>query len=246
MANNFYEQKVAASGVFMGRTLIQASGEIGGHRHVFVKLQGQGKNGLVFPTAGGVLKNPFKGQAKIYAGDLVEYNPGITEDAGATVKILKIYEVNSVDATTINIVRNGYRHIPFVGDILMKAPDTLDGTGTGVTVTAVAKATVSDVDVWQVTVSEALTLAAGDILVEASAAGADATAVVTNPNAFAPCDYDFVYNPAADDDPYEGARYLFTPCIANEDTKIYINKMSPLPASVKALNKSRVDGWFNL
>ena len=70
--------------------------------------------------------------------------------------------------------------------------------------------------------------------------------MVTNPNAYAPCDFDFIFDPASGDDDFDGARYMFTPCIANEDTKLYINKMSPLPDSIKALNKSRVEGWFNL
>ena len=59
------------TGVFLGRTLVQQHGEIGGARSVFVKLQGN-KNELVFPTFGGQIKNPFKGQAKLYAGDLCE------------------------------------------------------------------------------------------------------------------------------------------------------------------------------
>ena len=45
-------------GVFMGRTLIQEKGSIGGSRFVFVKLQGV-KNELVFPTFGAILQNPF-------------------------------------------------------------------------------------------------------------------------------------------------------------------------------------------
>lgn len=248
---DFYSQIMQNSGVFLGRTLIQARGSIGGHRYVFVKWQGSGKDGLVFPTVGGILKNLFKGNAKIYAGDLIEYNPGIVDDKGATVKLLKTYEVATADAggtnTYVNIVRDGYHHIPFVGDNIMVAPAEIDGTGTAVTVTAVEKTTDSGADVWKLTLSATLgTLTKGQVLVEAAEAGGSKQAMVTNPNAYAPCDFDFIFDPASGDDDFDSARYMLTPCIANEDTKLYINKMSPLPDSIKALNKSRVEGWFNL
>lgn len=245
---DFYQQRILGSGVFNGATLIQASGEIGGTRHVFVKLQTSSKNGLVYPTVGGVVTNPFKGNAKIYAGDLLEYDPGIEGDTGATVRILKTYEV-AADATTteVQIVRDGYHHKPFVGDFLMKAPSALDGASTATTVTAVEKTTDDTAgDVWKLTLSTALTLSKGDILVEAAAGSGDSQPVVTNPNSYAPSDFDFLYAPVDSDDDFEGARYLLTPCLANPDTVLYTSKMSPMPASVLALNKSRVNGWFML
>ena len=73
--SNFYAQRMLNGGVFAGTTLIQAHGDIGGARYVFVKLQGRSKDSMVFPTVGGVITNPFKGNAKIFAGDLLEYNP---------------------------------------------------------------------------------------------------------------------------------------------------------------------------
>lgn len=248
MAEDFYQQSVSRGGVFPnGRTLIQANGTIGGHRSVFVKLISGFKQGLVYPTFGGKLVNPFKGHAKIYAGDLVEYNPGLTGTDGPTVKLLKTYEVEAAASavTTVNIVRDGYHHIPFVGDNIMVAPKTVGGTGTGVTVTAVAEATDGTTDVWTLTLSAAITASKGDILVEASAAGDEVTAMVTNPNAYAPSDMDFVYDPAPTGS-VNGARYYFTPCLANGDTVLYIDKMSPLPASILAMNKSLVPGWFIL
>lgn len=245
---DFYQQRILNAGVFSGAVLIQAHGEIGGSRNVFVKLQSSAKNGLVYPTIGGVLVNPFKGNAKIFAGDLLEYNPGIEGDTGATVKIMKTYEVAKAASTTeVLIKRDGFRHIPFVGDVLMAAPSALAGTGTGVTVTAVEKTTDNAAgDVWKLTVSAALTAAKDAVLVEADKAGAGAKCVVTNPNCYAPSDFDFVYNPAASNDDFEGARYLFTPCLANENTVLYKAKMSPMPASVLALNTSKVAGWFSL
>lgn len=245
---DFYQQRILSGGVFAGTTLIQASGEIGGSRHVFVKLQTSSNNGLVYPTVGGVIVNPFKGHAKIYAGDLMEYNPGIEGGTGATVKILKSYEVAvASDATEVKIIRDGYHHRPFVGDFIMKAPDTIDGTGTAVTVTAVKKSTDTvNGDIWVLTVSAALTLSKGDVLVEASAGTGEVQAAVTNPNAFAPADADFLYAPVEGADDFEGARYLYTPCLAGPYTVLYTSKMSPTPASILALNKSRVSGWFAL
>lgn len=241
---NFYDQKIIGAGVNFGTSLVQGSGKLGGFRHVFVNLQGGGANGLVFPPIGGKVVNPFKGTAKAYAGDLVEYK------IDGTVRLLKTYEVAAAataSATTIQLVRDGYHHIPFVGDVIMAAPDEITGTGTAVTVTAVSKSSISSGDIWIITVSEAIgVLSAGAVLVEAAEAGADKQMAVTNPNAFLPCDYDFIYDPAASDSDYEGARYVLTPCLANEDTKLIVAKMSKVPACVLALNKSKVDGWFNL
>lgn len=247
---DFYQQRTLNGGVFAGTVLIQAHGQLGGSRNVFVKLQSSSKNGLVYPTVGGVLTNPFKGNAKIYAGDLLEYDPGIEGDKGATVKLMKTYEVAAAptgDGKEILITRDGFKHIPFVGDFLMVAPEGLDAEGAAATVTAVEKGTDPTAgDVWKLTLSAALSAAKGDVLVEASAGAGSVTAMVTNPNAFAPCDFDFVYNPAATTDDFEGARYLFTPCLAGPYTVLYTDKMSPVPPAVLALNISKVKGWFAL
>ena len=249
MEDNFYARQAFGGAVFSGRTLIQASGSIGGHKAVFVKLIKGTKNALCYPTTGGKLLNPFKGRAKIYAGDFVEYDPGIVGSAGATVKILKVYEVAKADTegtgTTVYLVRDGYHHIPFVGDNIMVAPTTLEGTGTAVTITAVEKTTESGNDVWKLTVSATLgALTLGQVLVEAAEAGAKKKAMVTNPNAYADSDMDFLYDPSASDDDFDNARYFFTPCLAQEDTILNTAKCGPIPPAVKALNKSRVNGWF--
>lgn len=235
------------AGVFLGKTLLQRRGEIGGARYVFVKLQGN-KNELVFPTFGCKIMNPFKGTAKMYAGDLIEYryNDG---EKGATGYILKTYVVaknttNGTD-TEIYIVRDGYKHIPFVGDTIMKAPATLDGTGTAVTVTKVEATVDTNKDVWKLTLSATLTaLKAGDVLVEAAEAGESQNPMVTNPNAMCPADYDFLYEPSTGDSDFDGARYFMTPVLHGT---AYIDRMSPMPKSVlDARNKSLVTGWFEL
>lgn len=246
----YYMERMNNSGFLPGRALIQARGEIGGIRYVFVKLVGASKDAFRTPTSGGKLLNPFKGYAKIFAGDFMEYDPGIYGSDGATVKILKSYQCaknTGATDTEILIVRDGYKHIPFIGDNIMVAPDTLDGTGTAVTVTAVEATTDSGVDVWKLTLSTTLGVVKKDaVLVEAAEAGAGKKAMVTNPNGYAQCDYDFCYTPGAGNDVDGGANYLLTPFLANDDTVMYIDRMSPIPPAIKALNKSRVNGWFHL
>lgn len=235
------------AGVFLGKTLLQRRGEIGGARYVFVKLQGN-KNELVFPTFGCKIMNPFKGTAKMYAGDLIEYryNDG---EKGATGYILKTYVVNKATSTStdtvIYLTRDGYKHIPFVGDVLMKAPATIDGTGTAVTVTKVEPTVEASKDVWKVTLSATLAdLKVNDILVEAVEAGPGKKPMVTNPNSMCPADYDFLYEPATGDVDFDGARYFMTPVLHGI---AYIDRMSPMPKSVlDARNKSLVTGWFEL
>lgn len=225
---------MANNGVLFGRTLIQQRGELGGARAVFVKLQGV-KNELVFPTFGGQLKNPFKGVAKIYAGDLFEFR---TDEKGVNPElyILKTYKVKSVSGSTVTLYKDGFKHIPFVGDKLGVAPDEIGGEMTVATVTAVK----TEANTWVLTVSGTISASDGDILVEADDSG---NMLVKDINAVAPCDYDFVYNPAADEDDYEGARYHIAPALGG---LMYIHKMSPLPECVLALNKCNINGWFKV
>lgn len=239
-------------GVFRGRKTIQRSGSVGGSRAVFVKLQQNG-NQLIYPTFGGFIKNPFRGSAKFFAGDLMWYK---TDENGVhpEVYILKTYEVVSASGTTVNILNDGYKHKPFVGDKLGVAPEEIGGEMTAHTVVAVANATVEGKKVWAVTFDVAVTTAegdeteeegdvlaeAGDVLVEADEEG---NMLVKAINAVSPTDNDMLDAPAEDDEDFDGARYSFTPALGG---LMYTNKMSPLPACVKALNKSDVNGWFKV
>lgn len=224
-------------GAFRGRKLIQRRGEVGGARSVFVKLQGI-KNELVYPSIGGQIKNPFPGVAKIFAGDLCEYR---TNEKGVKpeVYILKTYLVESVSGSTVNIVRDGYKHIPFVGDVLGVAPEEIGGEVAGVTVTAVAKSKVGDVNVWALTVSGTLTASKGDVLVEV----VDGNMVVKAINGVVDADCDMLDAPATGDDDFDGARYFYTPALGGI---MYKHKMSPLPACVEKLNQSPINGWFQI
>lgn len=235
--------KRVADGYFGGRTLVQQSSGRGGARHVFVKFDDI-KDDLVFPTFGGQVMNPFPRAAKIYAGDLMEFR---TKEDGlqGRVYLLKTYKVVSASGTTVNIERNEFRHIPFVGDKLGKAPDLIGGAMTAQTVTAVSKTTVNGKDVWALTFGTALTgLAENDVLVEADS---DGNMMVKNINAVAGWDYDFLYSEAADptsnDDDYEAARYFLAPTLRGT---MYISRMSPIPQCVLDLNISNIYGWFRV
>lgn len=247
MLDNFFTRQANGGAVFTGRTLIQAHGSIGGHKNVFVKLVKGSKDALCYPTTGGILKNPFKGRAKIYAGDLIEYTPNINNTTGAEVKILKFYELakDATDTdTTIKLVRDGYHHIPFVGDTIMVGQKDFTTKALGVTITAVEKGTEGTADVWNVTLSVTLAVALkqGNILVEAEKAGVSVSPMVTNPNAYADKDMDFLYD--ANMEGLDDLQYMLTPALAQEDTVIDLVAIGNLPPAVLALNKSRVKTWF--
>lgn len=225
-------------GVFRGRKTIQRRGSVGGSRSVFVKLQGN-KNELVYPTFGGFIKNPFLGAAKLYAGDLMEYR---TDENGVNpeIYILKTYIVVSASGTTVNIARDAYKHVPFVGDKLGVAPEEIGGAVTAATVTNVTKTKVGDIDVWALTLSSAIDASEGDVLVEADA---DGKMMVKAINAVAHADMDMLDAPATDDEDFDGARYSYTPALGGI---MYINKMSPLPDCVLKLNQAKVNGWYQI
>lgn len=251
---DFYQERLNGGAVFNGAVLIQASGKIGGTKSVFVQLTGAAKDGLVYPTFGGKLLNPFKGPAKAFVGDIVEYTDGLGdgETGGASVKILKSYEVAvaaTATDTDIYLVRDGFKHVPFVGDNIMVGGKSFATKGKGVTVTAVEVTTQNDADVWKVTLSETLgsALKVGDVLVEAAEAGASVLPMVTNPNAYFPSDFDFGFTPRTTETDYTGgALYLVTPALAHPSAVLYKAKMSPIPPALLALNTAKVASWFAL
>lgn len=226
-------------GVFRGRKTIQRSATIGGARSVFVKLQGN-KNELVYPTFGGYIKNAPKGAPfKLFAGDLAEYRTD-ADGVNPELYILKTYKVVSASGTTVNILNDGYKHVPCIGDKIGVAPEEIGGEMTAVTVTAVKDAVVSGKKVWAVTTGAALTTKADDVLVEADA---DGKMLVKNINAVCPTDLDMFDAAATGDEDFDGARYSYTPALGGI---MYINKMSPMPACVLKLNKSNINGWYQV
>lgn len=227
-------------GTFRGTILKQSKGTIGGARSVFAKFKGI-KNELVYPYNGGLIKNAPKGTGfKFFAGDLMEFR---TNDhyAKPEVYLLKTYLVESVSGTTVNIVKDGYKHKPFVGDVLGVAPDEIGGSMTAVTITAVATSKVGEQEVWACTTSETLTADKGDVLVEADE---DGNMLVKNINAFADCDGDMPYGILDGEDEFEKSKYLYAPAVGG--VYIYIHKMSPIPACVLKKNVSQFNGLFKL
>ena len=226
-------------GAFRGRKLIQRSGNIGGSKSVFVKLQGI-KNELVYPTFGGFIKNPYKNGGKFFAGDLCEYRTN-ADGLKPEIYILKTFLVESVAGSVVNVVRDGYKHKPCVGDVIGVAPAEIGGElSVAATVTAVANAKVGSVDVWAVTVATPITATKGDVLVEADSEG---KMLVKNINAVCDSDLDLLDAPAEADADFEGARYAYTPALGGI---MYTKKMSPIPACVAKLNQSKVNGWFQI
>lgn len=225
-------------GAFRGRKLIQRRGEVGGAKSVFVKLQGI-KNELVYPTFGGKIQNPFPGAAKMFAGDLCEYR---TNDKGVKpeIYILKTYLVESVSGSVVNIVKDGYKHIPFVGDKIGVAPEEIGGAVTAVTINSIKVAKVGDVDVWACTCSATLDAEKGDVLVEADA---DGKMMVKAINGVFDADADMLDAPATGDDDFDGARYMYTPALGGI---MYTHKMSPMPKCVLDLNIAKINGWFQV
>lgn len=220
--------------VFLGRATLQSQNAYGERKYVFYNIGGGNKNSWR-PTNGGVLQNPYKNGGKFFQGDLAEY----TLDEKVTVlKTFEVSEAVEATGTVIKIVRDDFRHQPEVGDILMKAPSSLTGTGAAYAITAVDS---SNESYWSVTVGTTLgALAKGDVLVEGAEAGAGKKMRVQNPNSFLDIDavLKFPTNDAANN-----VIYAIAP-IMHEIA--YIDRMAKLPAAVKALNKSRVTGLFEL
>jgi hypothetical protein len=176
---------------------------------------------------------------KFFAGDLVEYRTD-ANGVNPEIYILKTYKVVSVNGTTVNILNDGFKHVPFVGDKIGVAPEEIGGEMTAVTVTAVKNAEVGGKKVWAVTTSAALTTKADDVLVEADA---DGNMLIKNINAVCPTDLDMFDAAATGDEDFDGARYSYTPALGGI---MYINKMSPMPACVLKLNKVNVNGWYQV
>ena len=225
-------------GTFRGTVLRQSEGKVGGARSVFAKFKGL-KNELVYPFAGGLIKNAPKGEGfKFFAGDLMEFRTNERYEK-PEVYLLKTYKVKSVNSTKVTIERDGYKHKPFANDILGVAPEKIGGEMTAATVKSVVEVDGG----WELTMSAALSGAKeGDVLVEGVANGST-TMLVKAINAFADCDGDMPYVGATEAlTDFEKAKYLYTPAVGG--AYIYIHKMSPLPACVLAENKSQFNGLF--
>lgn len=228
------------NGVFRGVILRQTKGSFGRSRSVFAKFKGM-KNNLIYPFNGGMVKNPPLGAGfKMFAGDLIEYR---TDEnyARPEVYILKTYEVHIASGNTVKIVRDDFRHIPFVGDKIGVAPATIGGAMTAAVVTSVKKAKDGDTDVWECVLSGTITANKGDVLVEADS---DDNMMVKNINAFADSDADMPFAGTSDGSDFDNAKYLYTPAVGG--AYIIIHEMAPLPKCVRDVNKSTYNGLFKV
>lgn len=259
--------QITPNGHFRGSALIQKTGNVGGFKNVFVNLVGT-HDDMVYPHFGGKVMNPPKGRAKMWAGDLLEYRPLVGSDKlDPEIYILRTFLVaDAVSAsTTVYIARDEFKHKPFVGDVLMVAPDVIGGEGTAVKVTAVTATTATiggnATNVWQLTISAALTIEKGAILVEAESfsEGTSATKkmLVKAINGVFDCDTDFFENDNESDvtpvldgggnvtgyTDWDKARYQYTPALGG---LMWIHKMSPMPKCVLDLNMSNVPNWYHV
>lgn len=261
------------NGHFRGNALVQKTGDVGGYRNVFANLVGN-HDDMVYPHIGGKIMNPPKGRAKMWAGDLCEYRPKTMTPASdrldPEIYILRTFEVADAvsNATTVYIVRDDFRHKPFVGDCLMVAPEILGGEGTAVKVTAVSATTTTidakTVNVWALTISAALTITKGAIMVEAEnfTEGTSATKsmIVKHINGVFDCDTDFDFDDNIGEigvtrdaetgeitsvtgaDFYK-ARYQYTPSLGG---MMWIAKMSPMPKCVLDVNMSNYENIYHV
>lgn len=233
MTNEIY------AGVFRGRKLVQTSGEIGGARSVFVKVKGI-KNELVYPTFGGKIMNAPKGTGfKFYAGDLFEFRTN-ADGVRPEVYLLKTYLVHSASGNVVNIVNDGYKHKPFVGDKLGVAPAEIGGEMTANVISKVEVKTIEGVKVWACTFAGSISAKENDVLVEADG---DGNMLVKAINAVADCDGIMADVASVGEDDFDGARYYYVPALGGI---MYTNKMSPMPACVLKLNESKINGWFQI
>lgn len=211
---------------------------------------------------GGDLLNPKKGFDHFYAGQLGKYVPGgglSSETAGITIFRAFKPKANASASTTINIVATGYEDAPEVGMVIMVAPEsakvvtntadttsgaitttTADYTGQSTKITAVAYD--KENEKFTLTVDTAITVTTDDILVEATgtAASASAKVLVDRVNMWIERDTDLM--PTDGYGVQNGQYYLsgVSGCAA------YIARMQPLPKYLLALNKSNIDGVFEL
>lgn len=222
--------------VFLGRLTFQSENTYGGAQYVFVKLMGAQKNSYR-PTNGGVIQNPPRNGGHMFQGDLCEYR---IDDKIFLYRTFVASAVAAADAVSIVLKKDEYKHVPEIGMVLMKAPSTLNGTGAAATITAIAETDTT----WTLTLSAAIgALAVNDILVEAVEAGADKEALVKNPNSMLDIDAFFKMPTVATANGKDIGKYAIAPVMHQI---AYTSRMQPLPASVLAINRSRVAGWFEL
>jgi hypothetical protein len=203
---------------------------------------------------GGDILNPNKGLGYLWAGQLMEYKPGVG------IYIFRSFRVNAnaSSSTTIYIDGDGYSDVPEVGQVLMKAPDSIYVTTSTANTTSGAitnttaeytgqsfKVTAVEYDAtnerFEVTIDQSMTLSLGDILVEAegTAKSASAKVLVKNPNIFNEANREML--PTDNSFGFSNGKYAASGVY---DKQIWIQRTQPLPKYVLAKNRSYIDGIF--
>jgi hypothetical protein len=191
---------------------------------------------------GATIANPYNGFGYAFAADLFEYHidkPGF---------LLKTFKVAAATDTTIKVTGDGYSHVPEVGNVLMKAPDTVDATGQSAKVIAVEF--LDEEQVFSLLLDTAIgALTTDDILVEAAdangdpatTAAADATVLVKNANTFVEVDTPMM--PTNGQWGIENVQHNINTVYGK---RAFIARMQPLPKYILAKNRSYIDGIFEI
>lgn len=202
---------------------------------------------------GGDILNPNKGLGYLWAGQLMEYIPNVG------IYIFRSFRVNAnASGTTIYVDGDGYSDVPEVGQLLMKAPDSIyvttstANTSSGAITNTTAEYTGQSCKVtavefdetnerFKVTVDQSMSLQKGDILVEAegTAKSASAKVLVKNPNIFNEANREML--PTDGSFGFENGKYAASGVY---DKQIWIARTQPLPKYVLAKNRSYIDGIF--
>ena len=213
----------------------ETSRKLRGGKWVWVKDgNGEQRNNVLL---GGTILNPKKGFDHLYAAQLVQYTPA------QGCLIFRSFAVKTATSaatdTTIYIKADGYSDAPEAGMLIMKAPSAATTKGQSAVVTSVEYDATNEQ--FEVVLSVALgSLAVDDILVEAAgtAAAAQASVLVPNPNTFIEADRDLL---PTDGYGVTNANYSIS-TVYNKQA--WIERMQPLPAYVIAKNRSYIDGIF--
>lgn len=200
----------------MFNTYANKTKTIGGSLPVWLEINGKKVSGY---TLNGTLS----------AGDIVPAgSPVYAPKVGGKANVLKFFKVlEAVTSTGTEIkVRVGLG-LPSlkIGDVIMKVPATLAGTGVAYDITAVSESTDADGQrIATVTLSTTLgALAVGDILTIGSASGTGKDMAVTSMSGLTEND---VY---AEEDGTTGT------CAIVDDGRIMADRIQPIPAIFKAL-----------
>jgi hypothetical protein len=212
----------------------ETSKKIRGGKWVWVKdSNGEARKNVLL---GGTILNPKKGFDHLYAAQLVQYTPN---EGCLIFRSFALKEDAAASATTYVFNGDGYSDAPEVGMVVMVAPDDVTTEGQSAKITDVVYDKANEK--FTVTVDTTLgALSAGAIIVEATgtAAAADATVLVPNPNTFIEADRDLLPTEGYG---LENANYSISTVY---DKQAWMVRMQPLPKYVVAKNRSYIDGIF--